>query len=226
VRRRSVFVIRRSWRGRLLHSPWVRPLAAAVLAAVLAVTVGREVAAARADQRRWGTARDLVVATRHLDAGDVVTGSAVARASWPLGLVPEDALDQLPVGRTVTAAIEAGEPLVTSRLAPEGVSGLAARLPPGWRAVAVPVGPARLPLTPRDTIDLLATFTSQADATGATGAGGASGTAAPTFPVATSAQVIEVGERSITVGVREADAARVVFAVAVGVVTPVLRAPG
>jgi Flp pilus assembly protein CpaB len=66
-----------------------------------------------------------------------------------------------------------------------------------------------------DVVDVLATFGGEA----AEGAGGE-----PTFPVATAAVVVDVGEESATVAVTEKEAARVAFAVVNGAVTLALTA--
>jgi hypothetical protein len=58
-----------------------------------------------------------------------------------------------------------------------------------------------------DTVDVLATFE------------GDSSSEEPTFPVATGARVVDVGEDVITVAVLPEEARRVAFAVAHGVVS-------
>ena len=65
----------------------------------------------------------------------------VKLADWP-GAVPTGAAMKIQdlVGRGVITAIFAKEPIIESRLAPKGAGGgLASMIPPGMRAVAVPV---------------------------------------------------------------------------------------
>jgi len=83
----------------------------------------------------------VVLATRDLDVGTVLKEEDVKLADWD-GPVPEGAITKLQdvVGRGVTTAIYAKEPLIESRLAPKGAGGgLASMIPPGMRAVAVRV---------------------------------------------------------------------------------------
>jgi pilus assembly protein CpaB len=83
----------------------------------------------------------IVLATRDLELGRVLREDDVTLADWP-GAVPAGATARVPelVGRGVTTAIYAKEPIIESRLAPKGAGGgLAAMIPPGMRAVAVRV---------------------------------------------------------------------------------------
>ncbi|MDE3167275.1 MAG: Flp pilus assembly protein CpaB [Acidobacteriota bacterium] len=86
-------------------------------------------------------AAHIVLANKNLDVGTVLKEEDVQVADWP-GAVPEGSSmrTQDVVGRGVTTAIYAKEPVIESRLAPKGAGGgLAAMIPPGMRAVAVRV---------------------------------------------------------------------------------------
>jgi Flp pilus assembly protein CpaB len=105
-----------------------------------------------------------------------------------------------------------GAAVVSGNVAPEGLSGLAALLPAGARAVAVPTGAASVALRRGDRVDLLVTFDPPPAGE------------APTFPVAVAALVIDVGPEAAAVAVDPEEAVRVAYAVAAGVVTIVLTA--
>jgi pilus assembly protein CpaB len=83
----------------------------------------------------------LMVASRDLPIGTLISASDVRRVDWH-GYVPPRALynvDQV-VGRGVIEAIYEGDPMLESRLAQSGAGGgLAATIPTGMRAVAVHV---------------------------------------------------------------------------------------
>src|SRR5207247_495661 len=68
---------------------------------------------------------------------------------------PDGFFEQSPVGHTVRAAIERGEPLVRDRVAPDGLSGLAAQVPPGRVAIAVPAGANTVRPAPGDAAALI-----------------------------------------------------------------------
>jgi pilus assembly protein CpaB len=83
----------------------------------------------------------LALATRDLEVGRILREDDIKVADWP-GAVPAGATARAQdlVGRGVTTAIYAREPLIESRLAPKGAGGgLAAMIPQGMRAVAVRV---------------------------------------------------------------------------------------
>ena len=96
-------------------------------------------------------------------------------------------------------------------MAPEGVQGAAALLPPGSRALAVPIGPGTPPLLVGDRVDLLSTHDPLLfDPAAANAAGDI---------VVAGALVIDVSEGAVTVAVDPDDAPAVAFAVAQGAVT-------
>ena len=212
--RRRVIVRRRLLPRRIRHHPLVR-IGTAFVVALIAFSVLQHTAATAVDaQRRWGEQRTIAVARHRIVIGDVIDADAITTQSWPKGVIPAGAIDGSPVGRTVVAAIEPGEAVLAARLAPSGLSGVAALVPAGWRALAIPVGPAVVTLTVGDRVDLIAGF----DVSKATA------DQAPAFTVAHDALVVAVDERRVTVAVRSADAEAVAFAIVAGTVVPALRA--
>jgi len=86
-------------------------------------------------------AAHIVLAAKNLEVGTVLKEEDIQVADWP-SAVPQGAATRTQdlVGRGVTTAIYAKEPVIESRLAPKGAGGgLAAMIPPGMRAVAVRV---------------------------------------------------------------------------------------
>lgn len=189
---------------------WLIALSVATLTTLLVSgLVGRVDSAAA----RWGDLRPVVVATSDIAAGDEIAPGDVTVEERPAALLPDDAVDEVPVGRRASADIAAGEPIVATRVAPGGTGRLAALLPPRTRGLAVPLDRARIAVEVGDVVDLLATF----DPTLA-------GDGDPTFTVAAGARVIAVEEEAVTVAVAEREAAPVAFALAHGVVTIALAA--
>jgi Flp pilus assembly protein CpaB len=110
----------------------------------------------------------------------------------------------------VRQPVAAGEPLVAERLAPHGLMGVAALVPTGQRAVAIPIGPlAAPPLTVGDLVDVLAVVVVAEQQQGPT-------PDRPSFPLVEAALVVDVGEQSISVAVPEADAPRLAWVLANG----------
>lgn len=197
--------------------PVVRGIAVAALAVATGLLVASLVAATAAERDRWGTTRPVAVARRALSPGDVVDGAAVEVRHLPEAVVPASALADLPLGATVRQPVVAGEALVPDRLAPQGLAGVAALVPPGHRAVAVPVGPVGAPpLAVGDLVDVVTVV----PADGGTGeeAPDEGGADEPAIALADAAPVVDVGEQAVTVAVPERAARRVAWAVANGTV--------
>lgn len=197
---------------RLTRSASVFWVSVAALASLTGLTAARLVGQAEAAASRYGTLRPVVVATRPVAMGTVLRPADVAVRDLPASFLPDRhvAAATEAVGRTVVVALFPGVPLVRDHLAPDGLRGVAALLPPGTRAVAVPGGGASAPVRTGDVVDVLATFDPSA---------AAAPSAEPTFAVATAALVVDAGEDSATVAVGPEEAKRVAFAVVHGVVT-------
>ena len=91
---------------------------------------------------------EIVVATEPLDFGTPLTVQNLDLAQWPSGSVPQGAfltLDQaVQNNRVATRPIVPGEPVLADKVSgADGRATLAALLPPGMRAVSVPVDAIR-----------------------------------------------------------------------------------
>lgn len=226
---------------RAVARPVVRRTFVALLATATIATVVLLVSAAGAARERWGTSRPVAVATRDLAPGEVVDADAVEVRDLPAGALTEAAVADAPEGAVVRQPIYAGEPVLASRLAPGGLTGAAALVPAGHRAVAVPVGPGGMPpVAVGDLVDVLAVLPlgsgldiangtdppddsalddSTADdytAEASTPTGGDGG--APAFALVAGATVVDVAEQAVTVAVPEPDAPRVAWALSNGAV--------
>lgn len=211
--RRRVVVRRRLIPRRIRHHPLTRIATVTGIAAIGLLFARHTVDGTLDARRRWGEQRTVVVATQRIEIGDVVAEGTFSVESWPAGVIPSSALDVAPVGRTALAAIEPGEAIVSTRVAPEGLRGVAALVPVGYRALAVPVGPSVIALRVGDRVDLIAGF----DVASSSGGG------APALTVARDALVVAVDEDRVTVAVRESEASHLAFAIVAGTIVPALR---
>ena len=202
----------------LSRSPLTYWLAVGGLALVTALAVSGLLGRARVEAARYGSPRPVLVATRDLGVGAVVRGGDVEVRTLPSALVPRDAVYDASQaqGRVVVSNVFDGQAIVRRQLAPWGVTGAAALLPPGKRGISVAAGPAAAKLDKGDVVDVLATF----DPATPAGAG-----KEPTFPVAVGATVIDVGGEAVTIAVDPEEAKRVAFTTAHGAVTLVLSSP-
>ncbi len=160
--------------------------------------------------------RQVPVLTADVAAGEIVADGDVRLAWRDASSVPSAALSGAWAGRTAVVPLVAGEVLIGSRLAPEGLSGVAALLGDDERAMALPPGPGgRPPLSVGDRVDLLATVTDDSGAI-------------PSFVVSAGARVVDVDDESdvVTVAVPASDATAVAAVIATGTITLALSPPG
>jgi Flp pilus assembly protein CpaB len=164
----------------------------------------------------YGPPRAVPVAMRALEAGELIGPGDVERRVLPADAVPRAAVARRWLDHAVIAPVLPGEVVVEARLAPHGLRGAAALVPPDGRAIAVPGGPGgRPPLRVGDRVDVLATVAYESAGTDTP----------PTFLVAAAALVVAVddGDDIVTVAVPAADAPRVAHAVTTASVTLALR---
>lgn len=110
--------------------------------------------------------KKVVVAALPISMSQKLSAEQLKVLEWPDNLVPEGAFSAVPqvIDRVVTSEFAAGEPILASRLAPEGtMAGLPAIIPDGYRAITVRVdeviGVAGF-IAPGTFVDVIATSVS------------------------------------------------------------------
>lgn len=197
----------------LRRRPRLRRALAVGVAVLTGLVVQRTVADAETARQAWGRGAPVAIAVRDLQPGHVVGAGDIRMVSLPAAAAPAEALDRVPRGRVVRSLVLRGEVLHRRRLAPAGRGGPAALLPPGTRAVAIPIDAGSTPPLRRgDTVDLMAVA---AGTDGGPRAG----------VLAFAATVVDVGERSVTVALDAETVPRVVAALGAGAVVLTLVAP-
>ena len=201
---------RRRLLRRLRRSPATWWGAASVAALAAGVVVWSALAGVRAELDRVRH-EPVTVVSRHVAAGDPLGPGDLATASWPATAVPPGVASAVAIGRAAAVDLHPGEPLLEARLAPAGAAGLAARLPPGARAVGIPVGPHTVPLARGDRVDLVAPRAPRVP------------TDLPGAAVLTAAvPVLDVRDAAVVVAVPATDVPAVVGAIAIGPVEVVI----
>jgi pilus assembly protein CpaB len=203
-------------RFRLSRSPMAFWVAVVLLALFTGSLVARLVGRADALADRYGPLRPVVVAARPVERGAELGAADLTVRLLPAAFLPEGAVASAGqvAGRTAVVPLVAGQPVLRAHLAPDGLSGVAALLPPGTRGVVVPAAGASALVRRGDLVDVLATFEPSV-----TGGG------EPTLAVAADALVVDVGEDSATVAVTPQESRSLAFAVAHGTITLALT-PG
>jgi Flp pilus assembly protein CpaB len=218
------------------------------LALVLCTGAGmaRLVGGAQAAAAQFGALRPVPVATREVPAGTALKASDVTLRRLPAAVIPSGevarSVDAV-VGRVTLVPLAPGEVVTSAKVAPSGLTGVSALLPPDSRGLAIPTATGTPPLQRGDHVDVLASFdldrglapgpasraapadTVPSRAAPADTASAALTDGAPTFPVARHAVVLDVGHQAITVAVTSAEAPRLAYALTHGAVTLALTAP-
>jgi Flp pilus assembly protein CpaB len=197
--------------------------ATVALALITALVVSSATATATRGAHEWGASTRVWVVARHVEAGDVFADGDARVVRRPNGVVPKGALNAVssPIGEATRVTVEPGEVVLVARLAGRGAHGVAALVPPGYRAVAVPYDDTSPTVRTGDRVDVLATF----DVGDTSSSDGAATALAPSFAVAADAEVLAVAARAVTIAVDAHDAPRVAFALAKAAVTLAVRSP-
>ncbi|MGH9278574.1 MAG: Flp pilus assembly protein CpaB, partial [Acidimicrobiales bacterium] len=120
------------------RSPLVFWVVAGGLALLTALVVAGAVGRAQSLSTRYGPLVPMVVAERAVERGTALAPADVAVHHLPGRFRTGGAFETVDdvVGRTAVVPLAPGEPVLGADLAPEGLGGVAALLPPGSRAVA------------------------------------------------------------------------------------------
>ena len=193
----------------LRRQPRVRTALVVAVGLLCGVGVTATVHQADAARAAWGQSTAVVMARRDLAAGERLDRESTEVVDHPGPLVPADALTRLPADARLTQPVYEGEILRSERLAPAGASAVAARLPEGTRAVAVPTDPGTTPpLEVGDRVDVLVAMAAEA-------AGGGP----PSFALATDVEVVDVTELAVTLAMPRDAAPRLAVALGQAAVT-------
>jgi pilus assembly protein CpaB len=110
--------------------------------------------------------RPVVVAAGNLTAGMILKLTDLQIRDWPENIIPDGSFSIAEVleGRAVETDVTTGEPILTTKLAPEGSGGgVSSMIPPGMRAMTVAVNVVSGVggfILPRTRVDILVTVAS------------------------------------------------------------------
>ena len=114
--------------------------------------------------------RQIVVASKDMQAGDVMTSASLNTIDWPSSAVPAGSFSkrQDVAGRVLLYPVSSGEPVLAHDLAaPDAGTGLTALIPDGMRAISLhadeTTGVSGF-ITPNSHVDVLVTYPAEAGA--------------------------------------------------------------
>ena len=108
----------------------------------LFAAVGAVFIAAKWLQQRSAQVNQVAVAVQEINMGQKLTSNMFKLVSWPANIMPPESFSDLKKidGRVTKSALQVGEPLLATKLAPEGsLGGLSAVIAEGKRAITVRV---------------------------------------------------------------------------------------
>jgi Flp pilus assembly protein CpaB len=191
----------------LRRRPRVRAALAAAGALLLGLFVARTVAGAEQVRATWGRSREVAVAVHDLPVGRVVRDGDMTMRRLPVVAIPSGALSTAPTGRVLRSSVPEGAVVVEHAFGRSGAIGIAAQLPAGTRAVAIPRDPATVPpVEVGQRVDVVAVVA-------------ASSGRAPALVLAAGAPVVAVADDAVAVAIASEAVPRVAVALAEGAVS-------
>src|SRR6478736_2416434 len=140
---------------RRLRAPAIGSIVALLVALATTGFTYQLLSRAEAGADRYGGPTPVAVASHDMAAGHVVRDGDVQVTRLPRQAVPRAAVAVAPVGRPLRVSIEEGQVVTRRQVADRGSSPIAAALPTGMAAVAVPRGDHPLPLRRGDLVEVL-----------------------------------------------------------------------
>ena len=108
----------------------------------LAAAIGAVFIAAKWLQQRSTQVNQVAVAAQEINMGQKLTSNMFKLVSWPANIMPPESFSDLKKldGRVTKSSLQVGEPILATKLAPEGsLGGLSAVIAEGKRAITVRV---------------------------------------------------------------------------------------
>ena len=108
----------------------------------LGAAIGAVFIAAKWLQQRSTQVNQVAVAMQEINMGQKLTGNMFKLVSWPANIMPPESFSDLKKldGRVTKSSLQIGEPVLATKLAPEGsLGGLSAVIAEGKRAITVRV---------------------------------------------------------------------------------------
>ncbi len=134
----------------------VQLIAVLIVSVVIGFLVARTVHATRATQRQWASHVSVLVLSRDIAAGEVLSNANTSRTDLPSAIQPINALLSLPKNARTRIALSSRTALTTSMIL---IDGTRAHIPAGWRGVAMPTDLVAPTVVAGDHVDVVSVDT-------------------------------------------------------------------
>ena len=106
-----------------------------IVSVVIGFLVARTVHSTHATQRQWVSQVSVLVTSRNVSMGEVLTSANTHHVALPLAIQPHDALTEIPTNARMRIAVSSRTALSSSMIIRNNAR---IQIPSGWRGVAMP----------------------------------------------------------------------------------------
>ena len=106
-----------------------------IVSVIIGFLVARTVHSTHATQRQWVSQVSVLVTSRNVSMGEVLTSANTHHVALPLAIQPHDALTEIPTNARMRIAVSSRTALSSSMIIRNNAR---IQIPSGWRGVAMP----------------------------------------------------------------------------------------
>ncbi len=106
-----------------------------IVSVVIGFLVAHTVHSTHATQRQWVSQVSVLVTSRNVSTGEILTNTNTRRVALPLAIQPHDALTEIPTNARMRIAVSSRTALSSSMIVRNNAR---IQIPSGWRGVAMP----------------------------------------------------------------------------------------
>ena len=106
-----------------------------IVSVVIGFLVAHTVHSTHATQRQWVSQVSVLVTSRNVSTGEILTNTNTRRVALPLAIQPHDALTEIPTNARMRLAVSSRTALSSSMIVRNNAR---IQIPSGWRGVAMP----------------------------------------------------------------------------------------
>jgi Flp pilus assembly protein CpaB len=106
-----------------------------IVSVIIGFLVARTVHSTHATQRQWVSQVSVLVTSRNVSMGEILTSANTHHVALPLAIQPHDALTEIPTNARMRIAVSSRTALSSSMIIRNNAR---IQIPSGWRGVAMP----------------------------------------------------------------------------------------
>jgi Flp pilus assembly protein CpaB len=127
-----------------------------IVSVVIGFLVAHTVHSTHATQRQWVSQVSVLVTSRNVSTGEILTNTNTRRVALPLAIQPHDALTEIPTNARMRIAVSSRTALSSSMIIGDNAR---IQIPTGWRGVAMPTDLVAPTVIAGDHVDVVSADT-------------------------------------------------------------------